>query len=108
MSYFQKIRETYKESVVALQAKLEDGQEVQLIETRQNEDGYTDEFYELPQLTWLSKHSFALTYYIHSVKKVGEDIIVIGTDIEEAETREFKIGDLDYGTACFVADLILE
>lgn len=108
MSYFEAIRKTYKEAKAKLIEAMEEGQEIKLIENTDNEDGYSDEFYELPQQTMSSRHGFALHYYLHTVSLKDGEIYVTGLEIEETEHEKFQLGSIDYGTACFVIDMILD
>jgi hypothetical protein len=107
MSYFEEIRKTYKEAKAKLIEAMEEGQEVNLLEEMEDETGYTDEFYELPQQTMASKHGFALHYYLHAVSLKDGEIYVTGLEIEEAETEKFQLGSIDYGTACYIIDDVL-
>ena len=107
MSYFEEIRKTYKEAKAKLIEVLEEGQEVKLLEILDGEEGYVDEFYELPQQTMSSKHGFALHYYLHTVSLKDGEIYVTGLEIEEAEHEKFQLGSIDYGTACYVIDEVL-
>jgi len=108
MNYFQRIRETYTEAKKSLEAKLEEGQSIVLCQLEDEEGDYTDEFYELPQHIYVTKHFFALVHYLHTVTKKDGEIKIIGTETEEAEEREFFFGDIDYGTACYICDMILD
>lgn len=108
MNYFSKVSEIYREGRGVLETLLKEGQEVQLLENMEDENGYTDEFYELPQLTYVNKHNFALHYYLHTVFKKDGKVWVRGTEIEELETEEMQLDSVDYGTACFVIDETLD
>jgi len=107
MSYFEEIRKTYKEAKAKLIEVLEEGQEVKLLEKMEDEEGYVDEFYELPQQTMMSKHNIGLHYYLHTVSLKDGEIYVTGFEIEEAETEKFQLGSVDYGTACYIIDEVL-
>ena len=108
MKHFDQVLKAYREAKLNLENALEEGQSVDLCEMLDKEGDYTDEFYELPAEFVTTKYGYALNYYLYKVYKEDGKIYVTGKEVEEDDDYEFQIGDLSFGTATYVIDLVFD
>ncbi|MEK6829789.1 MAG: hypothetical protein AABY15_06745 [Nanoarchaeota archaeon] len=75
-------------------------------------EGDEDEFYDLPTVTYVTKHGFYEQYGVLSISKKGKDVILHTKGRGEDDSlKDFKLSEINQDDAvslCLIADLIAE
>ena len=103
MDYYGKMLDVYREAVSKLTESLEEGMSVDLCEI-EDEDGYTDAFYELPIQYLYGKYNYALPYNIYRVYMEDGKVYFKGREMEEGDEYDFSVGDLSLDVMAMLID----
>jgi len=103
MCYYDQMLDVYREAVSKLTESLEEGISVDLCEV-EDEDGYTDAFYELPIQYLYGKYNYALPYQIYRVYMEDGKVYFKGREMEEGDDYDFSVGDLNLDVMVMVID----
>jgi hypothetical protein len=80
--------------------------------SKEQPDGTEDAFYDLPTVTYVTKHGFYEQYAVMSVSKKGKDVILHTKGRGENDgLQDFKLREInsdDAVSVCLLADLINE
>ena len=95
--------DVYREAVSKLTESLEEGISVDLCEV-EDEDGYTDAFYELPIQYLYGKYNYALPYNIYRVYMEDGKVYFKGREMEEGDDYDFSVGDINLDVMVMVID----
>ena len=102
-NYYDEMLNIYSAAVKKLTESLEEGMVINLCEI-QDEDGYTDAFYELPIQYLYGKYNYALPYNVHSVYMEDGKVYFKGREMEEGDDYDFSVGDLNLDVMVMVID----
>ena len=103
MCYYDQMLDVYREAVSKLTESLEEGMSVDLCEI-EDEDGYTDDFYELPIQYLYGKYNYALPYNIYRVYMEDGKVYFKGREMEEGDEYDFSVGDLSLDVMAMLID----
>ena len=103
MCYYDQMLDVYREAVSKLTESLEEGMSVDLCEV-EDEDGYTDAFYELPIQYLYGKYNYALPYNIYRVYMEDGKVYFKGREMEEGDEYDFSVGDLSLDVMAMLID----
>jgi hypothetical protein len=106
-SYYDKVKEIYKNVISKLKTEMEEGMKIQLFDFEKEDWHDDDGYYELPTQFFYEKYNYADMYYLYMVYMENGQVYIRGRENEEGDTYDFRPEEINAAELTYLVDMVL-